>query len=133
MDLVRDLTLITHFIGLAIIVGPFLMQMRSRTNFAFTWVFAGTIVQLISGLILTGLAEMRLADDPDMAVDHMKITVKFALTLLAFLAALIGYRRQKKAGTAQVESTLMPFFHTAGGLATINVILAVVWPGTVPA
>lgn len=32
MDLVRDFTLIVHFIGLALIIGPFIVQMRAHSG-----------------------------------------------------------------------------------------------------
>ncbi|MDP4689057.1 MAG: hypothetical protein NWS14_04980, partial [Pontimonas sp.] len=73
MELVRDITLILHFIGLAMIIGPFLVQMRAHSGYYFGWVMTGSLVQLVTGLLLTGLAEMGLADDPDMAVNHTKI------------------------------------------------------------
>ena len=127
MTVVHDLILITHFIGLALIVGPFFLQMRSRANFAFPLVFTGTIIQLATGLLLVGLLEMAAAADPDEVVNHAKVGVKLTLALIAFIAALIGYRRQKKAGGTEVERKLMPFFHTAGGLAVINIFIAVLW------
>ena len=130
MELVRNLTLIAHFLGLAMVIGPFLLQMRSRSGYAFNWVLAGTIVQLVSGLLLVGLAEMRLAENPDMSLDHIKIAVKSGLALIAFLAALLGYLRQRK-GVAGNERKLMPFFHTAGGLAVVALFVAVLWPGVV--
>jgi len=117
--------LATHFIGMAIIIGPFLMQMRSRANFAFNWVFGGTIVQLASGLILVVLLELAAtADEP---VNHAKVGVKLTIALVAFISALIGWRRQRKASGDAVEPKLMPFFHSAGGLAVINMLVAVFW------
>ena len=130
MELLRNITLIAHFLGLAMIIGPFLLQMRSRSGYAFNWVLAGTIVQLVSGLLLVGLAEMRLADDPDMTLDHIKVAVKLGVALLAFIAALLGYLRQRK-GAGGNERSLMPFFHSAGGLAIIDLFVAVLWPGVV--
>ncbi|MEX2441223.1 MAG: hypothetical protein WD400_01095 [Pontimonas sp.] len=130
MELARNLTLIAHFIGLAIIIGPFLLHLRSRSGYPFNWVLAGTIVQLVTGLILVGLAEMRLADDPDIALDHTKIAVKSGVALIAFVAALIGFLRQRR-GLAGNERKLMPFFHTAGGLTLIDLFVAVLWPGLV--
>jgi hypothetical protein len=127
MTVVHDLILITHFIGVALIVGPFFLQMRSRENFAFPLVFTGTIIQLTTGGLLVGLLEMAAAADPDEVVNHAKVGVKLTLALIAFIAALIGYRRQKKAGGTEVERKLMPFFHTAGGLAVINIFIAVLW------
>ena len=50
MELVRDITLIVHFFGLAMIIGPFLIQLRAHTGYAFSWVLTGGIVQLVTGL-----------------------------------------------------------------------------------
>lgn len=128
MDIARDITLIVHFLGLAMIIGPFLIQMRARTGFAFSWVLTGGIVQLVTGIALTGLAEMRLADSPDLALDHTKIAVKLVLSLVIFVVALIAFRKQKKlAGEAQ--RSLLPLLHTSGALATANIAIAVLWPG----
>ena len=125
MDFIHSLVLAAHFIGMAIIIGPFLMQMRSRANFAFNWVFGGTIVQLASGLILVVLLELAAtADEP---VNHAKVGVKLTIALVAFISALIGWRRQRKASGDAVEPKLMPFFHSAGGLAVINMLVAVFW------
>lgn len=130
MDIVRDITLILHFLGLAMIIGPFLVQMRAHTGFAFSWVLTGGIVQLVTGILLTGLAEMRWAADPDVSLDHTKIAVKLVLSLVILVVALIAFRKQKKlAGESQ--RSLLPLLHTAGALATANIAIAVLWPGLV--
>ena len=131
MELVRDITLITHFFGLAMIIGPFLIQMRAHTGYAFAWVLAGGIVQLVTGLLLTGLAEMRLADDPDMSVDHTKIAVKTVFALVIFIVALIAYRRQKRLAPGATQRSLLPLLHVAGAFAIANLFIAVLWPGVV--
>jgi hypothetical protein len=131
VELARDITLIVHFFGLAMIIGPFLIQMRAHTGYAFSWVLAGGIVQLVTGLLLTGLAEMRLADDPDMSLDHTKIAVKTVLALVIFIVALIAYRRQKKMAPTASQRSLLPLLHVAGALAISNVFIAVLWPGVV--
>lgn len=123
MDLVHDITLIVHFIGLALIVGPFLAQMRAQSGYWFPVVLTGASVQLATGLILVTIAEI-WSDEP---VNHAKVGVKLTVTLVAFIAALIGYRKQKKLGQGANDRSLMPFFHTAGGLAVINVVIAVLW------
>ena len=128
MDIARDITLIVHFLGLAMIIGPFLIQMRARTGFAFSWVLAGGIIQLVTGIALTGLAEMRLADSPDLALDHTKIAVKLVLSLVIFVVALIAFRRQKKL-VGESQRSLLPLLHTAGALGVTNVVIAVIWPG----
>lgn len=131
MELARNITLIVHFIGLAMIVGPFLIQMRAHSGYAFPWILAGGSTQLLTGIALTGLAEMRLADDADVAVDHTKIAVKLGLSLVIFTVALLGYRRQKNMTSSSVERKLLPFVHTAGALALVTIVIAVVWPGSV--
>jgi hypothetical protein len=131
VELARDITLIVHFLGLAMIIGPFLIQMRAHTGYAFSWVLAGGIVQLVTGLLLTGLAEMRLADDPDMSLDHTKIAVKTVSALVIFIVALIAYRRQRKMAPTASHRSLLPLLHVAGALAISNVFIAVLWPGVV--
>ncbi len=131
MELVRDITLILHFIGLALIIGPFIVQMRAHSGYAFGWILTGAIVQLVTGLLLTGLAEMRLADDPDMAVNHQKIAVKTVIALVIFVVALIAYRRQKNLAEGASERKLLPLLHTAGALAVSSLVIAVVWTGVV--
>jgi hypothetical protein len=131
MDIVRDITIIVHFLGLAMIIGPFLIQMRAHTGFAFSWVLTGGIVQLVTGIALTGLAEMRLADNPELALDHTKIAVKLVLSLVIFVVALIAFQKQKKIASGESQRRLLPFLHTAGALATANVFIAVLWPGVV--
>jgi hypothetical protein len=132
VELARDITLILHFIGLAMIVGPFLIQMRAHSGYAFSWILAGGTVQLLTGIALTGLAEMRLADNDDFAVDHTKIAVKLVLSVVIFIVALLGYLRQKKMTNTSTERTLLPLVHIAGALALANIVIAVVWPGRVP-
>lgn len=130
MELARDLTLITHFLGLAMIIGAFFLNMRARAGYRFGWVLAGAITQLVTGLLLTGLAEMRLADDPEMSLDHTKIAVKLGIALVIFVVALLGYLKQKRTAP-EAQRPLLPLLHTAGALAIVNVFIAVLWPGLV--
>jgi hypothetical protein len=114
------------------IIGPFLIQMRAHSGFAFSWILAGGIVQLVTGIALTGLAEMRLADNDALALDHTKIAVKLVASLIIFVVALIGYLRKKKMSSGANERKLLPFVHTAGALALANIFIAVLWPGVTP-
>lgn len=129
MELARDITLIVHFLGLAMILGPFFIQMRAHTNYAFGWVLIGATVQLLTGIALTGLAEMRM--DDDMSLNYTKIFVKLGVSVVIFVVALIARRRQRSMSPAGNQRSLSPLLHTAGALATANVVMAVVWPGLV--
>lgn len=121
MDLVRSFFIVGHFVGLAAIVGPFLLQLRWKGQYAFPLVFGGAITQLITGLVLVGLAEMR-----DVDIDYAKIGVKLVIGVVIFVAALLGFLKQRKAAGGGGRE-LLPYFHAAGGLALINMTLAVFW------
>ena len=131
MDLLRDLLLISHFFGLALIVGPFVGRLRADGGYMFGVVFSGALIQFVSGLALTGLAEMRLADVEDMSVDHTKIAVKTAIGLIILVVSYLGYRGQKKMDAGVSQRKLLPLLHTAGALAIINIAVAVIWDGVV--
>lgn len=123
MDLRFPIALITesfvlvHLTGMAILVGAFILNMRSKANFPFTLMVWGASIQLATGTILVGLAYM--GDD---APDNLKITIKTLLATGALVAAILGAKRQSHG-----EGKLQPFFHTAGGFAVINLVIAVLW------
>jgi hypothetical protein len=125
LDILRSFLLVAHFVGLAAVIGPFILQMRWKGQYAFPVVFGGAITQLVTGLLLVGVAEMRAAQ-LDFEVDHIKVAVKLVIGLLVFVAALLGFLKQRKTEGGGGRE-LMPYFHTAGGLALINTALAVFW------
>lgn len=131
MDIARDILLISHFIGLALIIGPFVGRMRADSGYMFGVVMSGAIIQVVSGTLLTGLLEMRLADVADESVDHIKISVKLGISLIILVVAIIGYRKQRALGDGVSHRKLLPLLHTAGALAIIDVIVAVVWTGVI--
>ena len=119
MEFVYSTLVVAHFIGLAAIVGPFLVQMRKNGDFAIAAMFGGAITQLVTGVVMTGLAEMG-----DYDIDYAKITTKLVITIVVFVAALLGWLRAR---TGTNDRSIKPFFHAAGGLALVNVVLAVFW------
>ncbi|UTT63702.1 hypothetical protein [Microcella humidisoli] len=124
MDVLHSVILVGHFIGLAAIVGPFLMQARWKGQYAFPVVLGGAITQLVTGLVLVGLAEM--SGDDDDPLNYAKIGVKLTIAVIIFVAALLGFLKQRKTEGGGGRE-LLPFFHAAGGLALVNIALAVFW------
>lgn len=116
MDILRLLVLCLHFVGLTALVGVFLVQMRQRSGFNTKLLMTGAITQLVTGLALVGLREAQ-----HLPVNNIKIAVKLLIALVAAVAAVLAHRRQAKDGNA------MPFFHTAGGLGFVNILIAVLW------
>lgn len=117
MELLKESLVVIHLAGMAVLVGAFIINMKRKSDFPFTAMMWAAIVQLTTGTLLVGLS-YALDDAPD----NFKITVKSLLATGALVAAIIGRKRQAKG-----ESKLQPFFHTAGGFAVINLVIAVLW------
>ena len=125
MNPIHTIVLIAHFIGLALILVGFAIQLGKASGFPFGIVLAGAITQFVSGLALVALVEI----GGEWELNHVKIGVKLAITLLALVAAIIGLLRQRKvdAGTIANPKAALPFLHIAGASALANVIIAVAW------
>lgn len=117
MEFLYSFIVVGHFVGLAAIVGPFLLQMRRNSDFAIGAVLGGAITQLVTGIALTGIAASQIED-------YTKIFVKLGIALVVFVAALLGWLRARKNGNTRA---VKPFFHAAAGLALVNVVIAVFW------
>ncbi len=117
MELVTESLVLIHLAGMAVLVGVFITGMRKKSDYPFTAMMWAAIVQLVTGTLLVGMAYA--IDD---APDNAKITVKATLTAAVLVATILGRKRQ-----ALGESKLQPFFHAAGGLATVSLIIAVLW------
>ena len=104
-----------HLIGMALIVGTFFAQMRSKDRFSTEIMLTGAIIQVISGGLL---AWMAIAGGD---VDHVKLAFKGVIALVVLGAAIAAQVQKAKHGR------IRPWFHTAGGLALINLLIAVFW------
>ena len=133
----EEFILTSDVLGLSMLVGTFIIQMRARSGYNFTVLLIGAAIQLVSGVALYGLA---MAGDGE--VNHMKLGIKALVAIVVFVAALVGFLRQRairteksrltaggavSVGNLEVERKLGPFFHTAGGLAVVNMLIAVFW------
>ncbi|WP_250447924.1 hypothetical protein [Actinotalea sp. C106] len=113
MELVRNLALVLHLLGMAVIVGAWVAQAKAPTKTIDTGMLHGALTVLVTGLALVGIAE---AGDGD--VNHIKIGVK--LVVLLAVTALIVVNRKKDAISTTVWGAV-------GGLTVLNVVLAVFW------
>ncbi|WP_413318398.1 hypothetical protein AA0Z99_00375 [Agrococcus sp. 1P02AA] len=138
MDFLHSLLVAAHLIGASLLVGTFFVQMRAKTGFHFPIMLTGASIQLASGIALYGLA-MTGEGEPN----HMKLGIKALIALIVFVAALLGFLRSRaiqheKAGLRQggavsvgnlelPERRVKTFFHIAGGLALVNLLIAALW------
>jgi len=114
MDFVRLLLLFLHLLGMALLLGSFLVQRRVAPQgpLSVGWLH-GSLLQLVTGLGLVGVDE---ALDKDL--DNVKIAVKL-LVLLVILGAIVFYRRR---------DTLAAWVAPAlAGLVVVNTAVAVFW------
>ncbi len=100
---------------MALIVGTFFAQMRSKERFSTGLVLIGAITQLVTGVALIGLLHGNDNFDWAKYLTHGAIG-------LVILGAAIG-AVVAKAKHARIQ----PWFHTAGGLALVNLLIAVLW------
>ena len=115
MSIVYDILVLLHFIGLASLLGGFIVQMRSADKGVNAAMFHGALTQLVTGLAMVGLAESGAVDEP---LDMTKITVKLVVVLVITVLAFIGRRRQPP----QVA-----LWGIIGGLTLANVVIAIFW------
>jgi hypothetical protein len=121
LDVVYSFFLVLHFVGLAAIVGPFLLQLRWKSGHAFPLILGGAITQLVTGLVLIGVATAS-----DVEFDQVKYGVKLILTVLMSAAALVGFLKQRQDSDGGGRE-LLPFFYAAGGLSLVTTALSVFW------
>jgi hypothetical protein len=115
-------TIVLHFVGLASLLGGFLVQMKalkSGTAKIIPAMIHGAWTMLITGLLLVGLHEWTSSLDPAVGeIDNIKIAVKSIV--LTVVLVLVMQNRKKDAVKASTLGLI-------GGLTLLNVILAVFW------
>lgn len=120
MQVLKQLILVTHFLGLAALIGGWLAMRfggsgeRSNVLSLVVW---GARIQLLSGLLLVGIIEMGDLYD----LNHMKIGVKLLVSIAAVACAEIAAGRARR---GQPNPTLVD---AAGALGILNVLIATLW------
>jgi hypothetical protein len=113
MEFLEHTLVVLHFIGLASLLGGFLVQIKTTPRVVNSAMVHGIITQLVTGVLLVGLAE---ADDA--AVDHAKVGVKLAVAVVVAVLVFANRRRE-------VLNTAA--WGLIGGLTILNIVIAVFW------
>lgn len=113
MEILRDILVFLHFIGLAALFGGLFVQLRSDPRVVNSAVLHGILTQVVTGLLLVGVAE-----GMDRELDNVKIGVKLVVALV--IAVLVFANRKK----AAIPSGL---FFGLLGLTALNIGVAVFW------
>lgn len=91
MAVVYNILLVLHFVGLALLLGAFLVQLASPQKTVTRWMFDGALTQLVTGVAMVGLlsAGVMEGEAPNNAVVGIKTLVVTVVAGLAF----VGRRR----------------------------------------
>ncbi|QLY27949.1 hypothetical protein [Nocardia huaxiensis] len=115
MDFVYNLVVVAHLLGMAAVVGGYAAS-QPRVSELMVW---GARMQLLTGLILAGMASA--IDSLDKDPNTTKLAVKLVIAVAVAAFAEMG-RADAKRGKAVPWMT-----HAAGGLAIVNVLVAALW------
>ena len=119
MEFVYNVLLVLHFIGLASVVGGFLVQMKSPDKGVNPAMLHGALTQLITGVLLVGIAEMSTnVPYEGFEIDHAKIGVKLLLTVVITVLAFVGRKR---------TPPQVGLWGAIGALSIVNILIAVFW------
>ena len=120
-EIIKHSLVVLHFIGLAALLGGFLVQikaLRAKTAEILPAMVHGAWTMFITGILLVGVREWELALGGGRDLDHIKIGVK-ALVALVILVIVLLKKKQKPVSSAVLG--------IIGGLTLLNVVLAVFW------
>jgi hypothetical protein len=112
MEIAIKLVLILHFIGLSMLLGGALYQVREKAKNIVRPMLDGAYTQLLTGIILLGLVH---ANDED--VNDVKFGIKLAIALV--IAILCFVNRKKRTNNVAVWGAVL-------GLTLANIVIAVV-------
>ncbi|MEU8785473.1 hypothetical protein [Streptomyces sp. NPDC048637] len=116
MDVVTNIFVGLHIIGIASLLGGFLTQMKAMSAGTARFVPAmlhGALTMLVTGIVLVGLNQAQ-----DHPVNTIKIGIKMAV--LVVILALVYVKRDE-------ETVDKPLFGAVGGLTVANIFIAVLW------
>lgn len=119
MNILATILVILHFIGLAFLLGAFLVQIKdiiAGKGRVLRGMVDGALTQLVTGLALVGIYSAKLVEDE--SVNNAKVGVKLVV-LLVVVALVFIYRKREVAPSWALW--------LIGGLTTLNVVLAVAW------
>ncbi|MFF2632927.1 hypothetical protein ACFVR6_08640 [Microbacterium sp. NPDC058021] len=116
MEILKNVILAIHIIGVAALLGGVLYQMgssRRGTPRVLPAMMHGAWTMLATGVLLVGL-QYPIGNEPN----NVKISVKLAILIAIIVIAFINRKKE------QVASWVLP---TIGLLTVVNILLATVW------
>ncbi|GAA3899050.1 hypothetical protein GCM10022244_06560 [Streptomyces gulbargensis] len=116
MDVLINVFVALHIIGIASLLGGFLTQMKAMG--AGTARFTPAMLHGALTMLITGIALVGLNQADGQTVNNVKIGVKLAV--LVVILALVYVKRDEE----RVDKGL---FGAVGGLTMVNIFIATLW------
>ncbi|MDO8732967.1 MAG: hypothetical protein Q7L55_10435 [Actinomycetota bacterium] len=117
MQFLFNVLVVLHFVGLASLLGGFIVQMSSPSKGVNPAMLHGALTQLVTGVLMVGLVESDQLPDED-PLNMTKISVKLGVVLVITVLAFIGRKRQ---------APQVALWAIIGALTLLNVVVAVFW------
>lgn len=123
IDAVVGSLIVIHLLGLAAVIGPYIVQARARSSIDFRTILAGSVTQLASGLVLVGLSPI-VSD-----LGGAFVASRLVLSIVVVCAVFIAHDRQVRAHRRNAVDPIVPFALLAGGIGALaNLAVTVLWP-----
>ncbi|MFG2722272.1 hypothetical protein ACGFW5_28885 [Streptomyces sp. NPDC048416] len=116
MDVLINVVVGLHIIGIAALLGGFLTQMKAMSAGTARFVpgmLHGALTMLVTGVALVGLSQAN-----DESVNTLKIGVKLAVLIV--ILGLVYVKRDEE----RIEKGL---FGAVGALTVVNIFIALLW------
>jgi len=117
MAIVATILVILHLIGMAFLLGAFLVQIKDIVKGEgriIRGILDGALLQLITGILLVGIYSANLV--PDEKVDNAVVGIKLVIALAVYVLAFLNRNK------VPTKSAVM---WVIGGLTLVNVVLGV--------
>lgn len=114
MEFVYNLLLFLHFVGLALLLGAFLVQVRDPQKTVTRWMWDGALTQLVTGVLMVGIVSMGALEGqtPNNPMVGVKLVIAAVIAVIAFIG--------KKKPAPQVG-----LWAAIGALTLLNMLIAV--------
>ncbi|MFD5428901.1 hypothetical protein [Streptomyces sp. NPDC127084] len=116
MDVLINVFVALHIIGIAALLGGFLTQMKAMG--AGTARFTPAMLHGALTMLVTGVALVGLNEADDQAVNNLKVGIKLAV--LVVILGLVYVKRDEE----RVDKAV---FGAVGGLTIANIFIATLW------